>query len=142
MSPVHKISAIMTTKLVTIEPHNSVATAVRLMRRGAMRHLPVVEDDRLVGIVTSGDLRRITGLSSILRDQSYDNMLWRHIPIANVMTRDPMVLSPDTPVAEAARLLIEHQIGGFPVLDNGALVGIITTSDLLQCLIQMEEAAS
>jgi CBS domain-containing protein len=133
-----RVADIMTRDVVTVEPENSVATAIRLMRQGELRRLPVVEDGRLLGIVTSGDLRRTTGLSSILRDQSQDNFLWQHIPIANVMTLNPITLAPDAPVAEAARLLIEHKIGGLPILSDGKLVGIITSSNLLQHLIALE----
>ena len=136
------VAEIMTTDLVTVEPQNSVATAIRLMRQGNLRRLPVTEDGNLVGILTSGDLRRITGLSSILRDRSQDNFLWYHIPVANVMTRNPMTLSPDAPIAEAARLLIEYKIGGLPVVAEDRLLGIITTTDLLNWLIRLERQAT
>ena len=132
----NKVAEIMTTDVVTIQPQNSIAVAIRLMRQGQLRRLPVVEAGALVGIVTSGDLRRITGLASILKDPSQDNFLWHHIPVANVMTRDPLSLAPDAPVSEAARLLVAHKIGGLPVVDAGRLVGIITTSDLLATLIE------
>jgi CBS domain-containing protein len=135
VNPVNTVAEIMTTDVVTVEPQNSIATAIRLMRQGQLRRLPVVENGALVGIVTSGDLRRITGLASILKDPSQDNFLWHHIPVANVMTRDPISLSPDTPIAEAARLLVEHKIGGLPIVVGGRLVGIITTSDLLETLM-------
>jgi predicted transcriptional regulator len=129
------VAEIMTTNVVAIEPQNSIATAIRLMRQGQLRRLPVVENGALVGIVTSGDLRRITGLASILKDPSQDNFLWHHIPVANVMSREPISLSPDAPVSEAARLLVEHKIGGLPIVVDGRLVGIITTSDLLETLM-------
>lgn len=137
--PVNSVADIMTCDPVTVEPENSIAVAIRMMRKGELRRLPVVEDGRLIGVVTSGDLRRITGLSSILRDQSQDNFLWYHIPVANVMTRDPVTLTPDTSIAEAARLLVKYKIGGLPVLSGGRLVGIITTTDLLQYLIFLGE---
>lgn len=132
----NKVAEIMTTDVVTIQPQNSIAVAIRLMRQGQLRRLPVVEAGALVGIVTSGDLRRITGLASILKDPSQDNFLWHHIPVANVMTRDPLSLAADAPVSEAARLLVANKIGGLPVVDAGQLVGIITTSDLLATLIE------
>ena len=134
------VAEIMTTDLVTIEPQNSVATAIRLMRQGQLRRLPVVQDGVLVGLVTSGDLRRITGLASILNDQSQDNFLWQHIPVGNVMTRDPITLSPDVPITEAARLLVDHKLGGLPIIDEGHLVGIVTTSDLLHSMIGAYES--
>jgi CBS domain-containing protein len=133
------VADIMTTGVITIEPQNSVATAIRLMRQGQMRRLPVVENGDLVGIVTSGDLRRITGLSSVLNDPSQDNFLWHHIPVSNVMSRNPVMLEADTPICEAARLLVETKIGGVPIVDHGKLVGIVTTSDLLATLMVGED---
>lgn len=133
-----KVVDIMVKDVVTIEPQNSVATAIRLMRQAQVRRLPVLEHGVLVGIVTSGDVRRITGLSSVLRDRSQDNFVWQHIPVANIMTSDPITLSPDASAADAARMLTQHKIGGLPVLDHGVLVGIITTSNLLEYLIELE----
>jgi acetoin utilization protein AcuB len=139
---VNKVDEIMTTDVVTIQPQNSIAVAIRLMRQGQLRRLPVVENGVLVGIVTSGDLRRITGLASILKDPSQDNFLWHHIPVANVMTRDPVSLGPDAPISEAARLLVEQKIGGLPIVEADRLVGIITTSDLLTTLIETAGATT
>ena len=130
------VADIMTTEVITLDPQNSIATAIRLMRQGQLRRLPVVENGVLVGIVTSGDLRRITGLASILKDPSQDNFLWHHIPVVNVMSRDPISLAPETPVSEAARLLVQHKIGGLPIVKDDQLVGIITTSDLLETVME------
>ena len=133
------VAEMMTTQVLTVDPQNSVATAIRLMRTGQLRRLPVVEDGKLVGIITSGDVRRITGMSSVIRDASQDNFLWQHIPVAHVMTREPVTVAPELVVAEAARLMIQHKIGGVPVVDEQHnLVGIITTSDLLEALIDCE----
>lgn len=132
------VAETMTTDVLSVDPQNSVATAIRLMRTGQLRRLPVVQDGRLVGIVTSGDVRRITGMSSVVRDPSGDNFLWQHIPVANVMTLDVVTTSPDTLIAEAARLMIERKIGGLPVVEQDKLVGILTTSDLLEALIDCE----
>ncbi len=132
------VAETMTTDVLSVDPQNSVATAIRLMRTGQLRRLPVVQDGRLVGIVTSGDVRRITGMSSVVRDPSGDNFLWQHIPVANVMTLDVVTTSPDTLIAEAARLMIERKIGGLPVVEHDKLVGILTTSDLLEALIDCE----
>jgi acetoin utilization protein AcuB len=134
------VADIMTPNPITIGPQNSVAKAIRLMRKHGIRRLPVVEDEKLVGIVTSGDLRRITGLSSVLRDQSHENFLWNHVPIENVMTRDPIALPQTASPREAAEILIELKFGGLPILSDGRLVGIITVTDLLRHLIRIEQA--
>lgn len=134
------VAETMTTDVVSVDPQNSVATAIRLMRTGHLRRLPVVEDGKLVGIVTSGDVRRITGMSSVVRDSSGDNFLWQHIPVVNVMTTEVITTSPGASIADAARLMIERKIGGLPVVEQGRLVGILTTSDLLVALIDCEHS--
>lgn len=129
------VADIMTTEVLSVDPQNSVATAIRLMRTGQLRRLPVVKNGKLVGIVTNGDVRRITGMTSVMHDTTGDNFLWQHIPIANVMTHEVIAVAPDLPIAEAARMMIERKIGGLPVVEGDNLVGIITTSDLLEALI-------
>ncbi|MCS6844967.1 MAG: CBS domain-containing protein [Caldilineales bacterium] len=139
-SALHTVGDIMTPNPVVVGPTNSVAKAIRLMRQHAIRRLPVVENGRLVGIVTSGDLRRITGLASILNDKSQDNFLWHHIPVVNVMSPNPITVAPTASASEVAAILIEHKIGGVPVLDGDELVGIITSTDLLRYMIRLESA--
>lgn len=129
------VRQVMTSRVVTVDPQDSVAVAIRLMRQGQLHRLPVVKDGVLLDIVTSSDLRRVTGLASILRDPSQDNFLWRYIPVSNAMSRNLITLAPEQPIAEAAQLMIERHIGGLPVVEQGRLVGILTTSDLLKAMM-------
>lgn len=135
------VRQVMTSRVVTVDPQDSVAVAIRLMRQGQLHRLPVVKDNVLLGIITSSDLRRVTGLASILHDPSQDNFLWRYIPVSNAMSRNLITLTPDQPIAEAAQLMIERHIGGLPVVEQGQLVGILTTSDLLKAMMAVAQAA-
>jgi acetoin utilization protein AcuB len=120
------VSQIMSAKIVTISPNRRVGQALKLMQKHQIRHLPVMEKDRMVGWITSRDLREIL-LASMLEE----------IRVGDVMVQAPMSVTPDTEVEEAARLIHEHKIGGMPVVEGDRLVGVITMQDLIAAFIAM-----
>jgi acetoin utilization protein AcuB len=130
----------MTSNPVTVTPRNAIRTAVNLMREGGFRRLPVVDRGRLVGIITDRDLRRAANSPFVVREQWYDNFILDHIEVGSCMTPDPLTIEPAAPIAEAARLMRDHKIGGLPVITEGQLVGIITETNLLDCLIEVLES--
>jgi acetoin utilization protein AcuB len=131
------VSNIMTPNPLTVTPRNAIRTAVNLMREGGFRRLPVVDRGRLVGIITDRDLRRAANSPFVVREQWYDNFILDHIEVGSCMTPNPVTIGPAEPVAEAARLMRNHKIGGLPVVSEGQLVGIVTETDLLDFLIRM-----
>ena len=133
------VSNIMTPNPLTVTPRNAIRTAVNLMREGGFRRLPVVDRGRLVGVITDRDLRRAANSPFVVREQWYDNFILDHIEVGSCMTPNPVTIGPTESVAEAARLMRNHKIGGLPVIDNGQLVGIVTETDLLDFLIRMLE---
>jgi len=134
------VADIMTSNPVTVTPRNAIRTAVNLMREGGFRRLPVVDRGRLVGIITDRDLRRAANSPFVVREQWYDNFILDHIEVGSCMTPDPLTIEPAAPIAEAARLMRDHKIGGLPVITEGQLVGIITETNLLDCLIEVLES--
>ncbi len=120
------VNQIMSPKIVTISPNRQVAQALKLMQKHQIRHLPVVEKKRMVGWITSRDLREIL-LASMLEE----------IKVGDVMVQAPLSVTPDTEVEEAARLIHEHKIGGMPVVEGDRLVGGITMHDLIAAFIAM-----
>lgn len=129
----------MSASPIVIAPDTSLTTAQHLMEQHDVRRLPVVQDGKLVGIVTWGDLRA-AGPSAATTLSIYEwRALLQQATIAEVMTRDPVTIAPDAPVQEAARLMLERKIGGLPVVSNERVVGIITESDLLRLLIGATE---
>lgn len=136
------VSKIMTSNPLTVTPRNAIRTAVNLMREGGFRRLPVVDRGRLVGIITDRDLRRAANSPFVVREQWYDNFILDHIEVGSCMTPNPVTIGPAEPVAEAARLMRNHKIGGLPVVSEGQLVGIVTETDLLDFLIRMLERES
>jgi len=122
---------------VTVTPRNAIRTAINLMREGGYRRLPVVDRGRLVGIITDRDLRRAANSPFVVREQWYDNFILDHIEVGSCMTPNPLTIEPTVPIADAARLMRNHKIGGLPVVTDGQLVGIITETDLLDFLIEL-----
>lgn len=114
---------------VTISPSDTLASARAKMQAGHFRRLPVVDDGQLVGMVTDRDIRGHAGIEARTR-------------VNMVMTAPAITASPDIPVEEAAGLMLTKQIGGLPVVEAGQLVGIITTSDLLQAFREVLGAAT
>ena len=134
------VGNIMTQEVITVTPSSSIGTAIELMREHGFRRLPVVEDGKLIGIVTDRDLRQATNSPLVLRERWYSEFLLDAIKVRSCMTSNPITVEPATPVLEAARLLREHKIGGLPVVDaqgRDHLVGMVTITDMLDCLIQL-----
>jgi acetoin utilization protein AcuB len=117
---------IMVTDLVTIRPHETARHAYRLMRDHRFRHLPVVEDGRLRGILSDRDLRPVLLSPTLGRAR-----------VRELMSEDLTTVAPDAPVEEAASLLVVKKIGCLPVVDAGRLVGIVTETDLLAVLVEL-----
>jgi len=124
------VNAIMTRRVVTVTPDAALADARRLLDQHRIRHLPVMGDGRLVGIVSDRDLRSAHAMAA------------RHATVGDVMTPKPMTIGSRTRIEDAARLLVARKIGGLPVVDSHEVVGIVTGDDLLRALIAVIETAT
>jgi acetoin utilization protein AcuB len=123
----------MTREVVVLSPQTTAAEALALCRERRIRHLPVLGEDRLVGIVSDRDLR---SAAPALGDPGRASALER-IRASDVMTRDVVTARPDDPIEEAANKMRERRIGCLPVVEDGALVGIVTSSDVMEALVQL-----
>ena len=124
----------MTAPAETLGADNTLLDAVLLLRRASLRHIPIIEDNLLVGILTDRDVARFAPSMFLpLSPQEY-NRVFEETLIAKVMTRDPLSTTPDAPLAEAVHLLHQNRLGCLPVIEEGRLVGIITTTDMLRAL--------
>ena len=124
---------IMTSPVVSIPPDISLQEAYRTMQEKGIRHLPVVEEDKLVGIITDRDLRLAT--SALVPTPFAPGG-----KVSAVMCRTPVTADAMDPVEDAARTMREQKIGCLPVMDDGKLIGIITGLDLLDALMRMTGA--
>lgn len=129
-----KVSDRMTSEVVTLNEEQSLRDALTLQRRHKIRHIPVVADGNIVGILTDRDLKRASpSLLSGIDQERYDELL-DTTRVAQVMTRDPRTVSPETSLKDVAKILIEGKFGALPVIEKNSLVGIITEIDLLRVL--------
>lgn len=112
---------------VTISSGDALAKAKSLMKSYGFRRLPVVDDSHLVGILTERDLRAHAGQLKNTR-------------VNAVMRTSLVTIAPGDTVEEAARLMLKHKIGGLPIVEDGRLVGIVTTSDLLAAFLRVLQA--
>lgn len=136
------VKNLMTANPRTVHSEVSLEQAAALMKEINCRQLPVLDDERLIGIITDRDLRLAVTTPTSDLDFTHHKEL-REFAVGEFMTADPKTVTPDTPAAEAAALLRQLKIGALPVLDDGKLVGIITVSDCLACLSdQLEEVPS
>lgn len=131
----------MTTSPVTIGPKTTVPEAHKLMKERGFRRLPVVDEhNRLIGIVTLSDLRE-AGPSSATTLSIFElNYLLAQLTVEKIMTRDVITVPADATIRDAARLMLKHEVGALPVMDNDKLVGIITESDIFRIIVQQPEA--
>ncbi|MEA3221757.1 MAG: CBS domain-containing protein [Thermodesulfobacteriota bacterium] len=130
-----KVKDLMKRQVVTIGPDEPIKSAIKKMEAGGFRKIPVVEGSRLIGIITDRDLRQATSSPVIFHEVSYDEYLLTEINVGSCMTKNPITIRPDADIIEAARIVEDKKIGGLPVVDGDALVGIITISDLINYLI-------
>ena len=124
----------MTPDPQTLDTKNTLLDAVLMLRRLELRHIPILEGGRLVGILTDRDVGRVApSMLMGLSPQDY-NRVFEDTPVVKVMTRNLLSTTPEAPLAEAVHLLYNHKVGCLPVLEDGHLVGIITVADMLRAL--------
>lgn len=132
-----KVRDRMTTEVITVGLADPIRKAWELVEENQLRRFPVVEGDKLVGIITDRDIRNATASSVVLTEKKYHDFLLDTVKLESVMTPDPATVTPDTPLDEAARMILELKVGGLPVIEQGKLVGIITETDLIKTLVEL-----
>ncbi len=129
-----RIEEIMRKNIVTIQTSTTIGEALLLLRANRIRHLPVIENDSLVGIVSDRDLRDALP-SRLLTHDDDDTVL--HKPVADIMNQQVITAHPLDFIEDAALQLYEHKIGSLPIVEGNRLVGLITESDLFSSLIEL-----
>ena len=128
---------IMTTDLTTLSEDEVLLDATLILARGGFRHIPILNDKKLVGIVTDKDVKHYTpSILSGIPPEEY-NRLMATTPLSKIMTRNPITIEPGKTVYEAAQILYDHRIGCLPVVEGGELKGIITSTDMLNLLLKL-----
>lgn len=119
----------------TVTPDTPVLEAEWIMQEGGFRHLPVMRDERLVGIVSDRDLRGVTAPTATTLSRYELNYLVSRTSVERVMNAPVFTVAPDDRIEDAALKMVEHKISCLPVVDGTRLMGILTITDLLHALV-------
>jgi CBS domain-containing protein len=126
------VREIMMGSPVTLKPDDTLALANDVISLGRIRHIPVVEDGKLRGMLTERDLMGAAATQIFGLKQSSKTALLKSVLIRDVMKKRVVTVAPDTPIKDAAHLLADKKIGCLPVVSEGTLVGLVTTTDILR----------
>ena len=129
-----RIRDMMTKNPMTVDSETLVLDAQKIMKENNIRRLPVVNKGKLVGIVTKHDLLLASPSPATSLSIHELNYLLSKMKVSEIMHKNPVTFTPDTPFEEALRVGQEKKIGSFPVVDKGKLVGIATESDIVRFL--------
>jgi len=130
------VQDVMQPTVVTVEPRTTLPVALRLVQQRGIRHLPVVEGDKLVGIVSDRDLKRAMASSASSLERHELTYLLDRLTLEEIMTRAVITIAPMFPVEEAARVMVKERISALPVTEGGRLVGIVTETDVLDLFVR------
>ena len=131
------IKDVMTTQLITIESTGSLESARQIFEKNQIRHIIVIDGDKLVGILSNHDLLRVSFGDTYGDDQTtVDDAIVNMLTVKDVMRHDPIFISPDSSIEDAIFVLLNRRFHSLPVVDNNKVVGIVTTTDFLKLLIE------
>lgn len=119
---------------VTLKPEDTLDLANDVISLGRIRHIPVVDEGRLVGILTERDLMGTAASKIFGLKQKSKSALLKSMLVKDLMKKHVLTVAPDTPISEVAHLMAGKKIGCVPVMSAGALVGLVTTTDILRYL--------
>ncbi|HVZ31597.1 MAG TPA: CBS domain-containing protein [Polyangiaceae bacterium] len=129
----------MTRDVLTVDENETLVDLIRSLHTLRCRHLPVADDGNLIGLLSDRDLLAVANSNLLPHQERDDRILLERFRVRDVMTREIATVSPDTPIADAGRLLLERRFGCLPVVDaNNVLQGIVTSSDFTRVVVNAE----
>jgi CBS domain-containing protein len=126
-----KVKEAMIKEVATLDVNDELSLANDIMKLGRIRHLPVVDGARLVGIVSERDLFRSSLAQALGYGGSASRELMKAVHLKDIMVQEVVTISPELELYEAVRIMVEKKIGCLPVVDNDRLVGLITETDIM-----------
>lgn len=131
------ISEIMTTDVITLNYKDGLETAEMLFKTNKIRHIPVIKGDAIIGMLSYTDLLRISFADAVYDDEeTIDTIVYNMFTIEQVMVKKLVSVSSTSTIREVAGILSKKEFHALPVIDNEKLVGIVTTTDLLNYLLE------
>lgn len=131
------VSEWMTQKVFTVAPGDGVSDAAKLMKGKSVKHLPVMKGSKLKGIVSDRDIKEYIPTKATSLDVYELHYLMQKTKVKEIMRTEVTTTTPGTPVEEAARLMLDNNIGCLPVLESGKLAGIISDLDIFRVLVSI-----
>lgn len=130
------ISMIMTENVITLKRNDKLEKAEKLFKQHKIRHIPVVQDNAIVGMLSYSDLLRLS-FADVTddNDTAADVMVYSMFSIDQIMKKRIVSVSPSNSIKEVAEILAQREFHALPVVNNNQLVGIVTTTDLINYLL-------
>lgn len=129
------VDHIMTKNVHSVDVNAGLKVAFQTVRKNYIRHLPVVENDEIVGIISSSDLNRLSFGGLFEEETSADESILDMLSIRNVMSSKPRVVNSGDTVQQVAEIFAYEAFHSLPVVDNGKLIGIVTTTDVIKYML-------
>jgi len=136
------ITTIMTKNVVKLNLTDQLTEAENLFKKHKIRHIPVVEGTKIIGMLSYTDLLRISFADAVYDDEEIDVVVYDMFDIGQVMTKKIVTISEETTIKEAAEILASKEFHALPVVKDGNLTGIITTTDLINYLLKQYDKLS
>jgi len=130
------ISHIMTKTVVTANENNELKTIVDQLKKNTIRHIPIVKGKEVVGIISRTDINRLTFGALFEGQDGADEAILDMLTVAQVMTSKPKTVSSETIIRDLAEIFVKEDFHALPVVDNGELKGIVTTTDVLKYFLE------
>ncbi|MCD0464328.1 HPP family protein [Flavobacterium sp. ENC] len=130
------ISHIMTTSVVTVNQNDELKEVVEKLKSNSIRHIPVVNGNEVVGIISRSDINRLTFGALFEGQQGVDDAILEMLSIAQIMTHKPKTVSPETSIRELVEIFAKEEFHALPVVDKGILKGIVTTTDVMRYFLE------
>ncbi|MEQ8673028.1 MAG: CBS domain-containing protein [Aggregatilineales bacterium] len=136
-----KVKDWMTEDVVSVSPDTPIAAAHQIMKKNGVRRLPVLDDGMLVGIITIGDVREASPSDATTLSIWELNYLWAQLTVGKIMSKQILTVTPESSIFDVSKIMLESKVSGLPVInDNGALIGIITESDVFKMIVKLQDA--
>lgn len=140
MNRLEPISKIMTKKLVTLTLFDDLFKAEKLFKENHIRHIPIVEDEHIIGMLGYSDLERISFLDAFdANETKVDNAIYNMLNIGQLMVKNLIKVNSATTIKSVVEILSKNEFHALPVVENNILVGIVTTTDILKYLLKQYE---
>lgn len=131
------VSIIMAKNIIKLNLSDDLTKAEALFKKHKIRHIPVVNDHKIVGLLSYTDLLRVSYADAVDdEEEGVESIVFNMFTVSQVMAKDITVISPETTIKEAAKILAKNEFHALPVCKNEVLVGIVTTTDLIRYLLE------